>query len=160
MQDFSGLRFEGMLTISGTCNIEGISRLPHCKKVNFHGRVTEKELLILHPETEELLCPDTFDLDMLPAGSRLKYISLNSNFYHRKKEEYTDFLRRASERGIVCGYGIEPDLSQDLSDCLLKKVELRWDEKHKDISTLPQAEELCILSPAYGFDNRFLKDAS
>lgn len=160
MRDFSGLRFEGMLTISGTCNIEGISRLPHCKKVNFHGRVTEKELLILHPETEELLCPDTFDLDMLPAGSRLKYISLNSNFYHRKKEEYTDFLRRASERGIVCGYGIEPDLSQDLSDCLLKKVELRWDEKHKDISTLPQAEELCILSPAYGFDNRFLKDAS
>lgn len=60
----------------------------------------------------------------------------------------------------MCGYGIEPDLSQDLSDCLLKKVELRWDEKHKDISTLPQAEELCILSPAYGFDNRFLKDAS
>lgn len=91
MQDFSGLRFEGMLTISGTCNIEGISRLPHCKKVNFHGRVTEKELLILHPETEELLCPDTFDLDMLPTGSRLKYISLNSNFYHRKRRSIRIF---------------------------------------------------------------------
>ena len=156
--DFSNINIDGTITIYGSKACEAVVKLPNVKKVRFYEPITEKEAFMIHPKTKEIETERYFDIDLLPDNSSVKHIRFgyNSGF---TQEQMEDVAGKIAQREIKVS-GVDLSTVQSAHEVIQQRVNMKWDEEHKDISDLPQMVELDITSPRSDFDNKFLKDAS
>lgn len=156
-QDYSAIAINGKLIVTQQQLTDNIHRLPQCTEVIFNDAIREKDIFILHPNTEKLTCPNTFDIDLLPTESKIKYVSCNLSSHDPQSME---FIKRLSQRGIIFDGSCNINFEEDLSDCLIRSVSTYFTCSFSDISKFPQCENLSICGPGYNFDSKFLKDVS
>lgn len=156
-EDYSDIVINGKLTVTMQQLTDNIIRLPQCTEVIFNEAMREKDIFILHPDTEKLTCPNSFDIDLLPPESKIKYVSCNLSPYD---SESMEFIKRLSQRGIIYDGSCDIGFKEDLSDCLIRSVRTYFNHSFSDISKFPQCENLSICGTDYNFDSKFLKDAS
>ncbi len=157
--DLSAWKLKQKLRIYDEQVFENVSILPQCRELNIECPLTETMLAKINPQTQTLRCQNLFDVDMLPRESQIKYVGVSYQ-QTKDKESFDKFIHQLSERGIMIENLNNIDYSQDLSDILVKNVEMRWKSDIKNISKFPKAEKLHILSPGYDFEKDFLKDAT
>ena len=156
--DFSNINIAGDLTIYGSSNCEAIVKLPNATKVRFFDPITEKEAFMINPKTEVIEANKYFDVDLLPENSSIRHIAFGYNS-GITKEQKEDLAPKIAQREIKVS-GIDMSDVQYAHEVIQENIDMRWDKDHKDISDLPQMEKLKICSPEWGFDSKFLKDAS
>ena len=156
--DFSNINIAGDLTIYGSSNCEAIVKLPNATKVRLFDPITEKEAFMINPKTEVIEANKYFDVDLLPENSSIRHIAFGYNS-GITKEQKEDLAPKIAQREIKVS-GIDMSDVQYAHEVIQENIDMSWDKNHKDISDLPQMEKLKICSPEWGFDSKFLKDAS
>ena len=157
--DLSALKLKENLRIYDGQVFDNVTVLPQCRELEVGCQLTDTMIAKINPKTQTLRCPNVFDVDMLPRESQIKHVGLDYRSAE-DKENVDKFIRQLSARGIMIENLNRIDYSQDLSDMLVRNVEMRWVRDVKNISKLPQMEKLSILSPDYCFEKDFLKDAT